>query len=74
MPNHFQVGVLTRVSTVDGRTYIGTLTGYAEVSQGEDMLEEIYLSGCGDKIATVQLNNVKEMDQENTTFAFKYER
>jgi hypothetical protein len=66
-----EVGKLTRVATVDGRTYIGLLTGYAEVSQGDDMLEEIYLSGCGDvPVTTVQMNNVKTLDQEEVSFEF----
>ena len=66
-----EVGKLTRVATVDGRVYLGMLTGYAEVSQGEDMLEEIYLSGCGDvPVTTIQMNNVKDIDQVRTHFEF----
>lgn len=66
-----EVGKLTRVVTVDGRCFIGMLTGYAEVSQGEDMLEEIYLSGCNESPVTViQVSNVKELDQQQVTFAF----
>lgn len=67
----FEVGKLIRVVTVDGRVYIGQLTGYAEVSQGEDVLEEIYLAGCGDvPVTTIQMNNVKELDQQNISFDF----
>lgn len=67
----FEVGKLTRVDTVDGRVYIGMLTGYGEVSQGDDVLEEIYLSGCGDDpVTTVQMNNVKRLDQSNVSFEF----
>ncbi|MBT9583327.1 hypothetical protein IV102_08250 [bacterium] len=65
-----EVGKLTRVATVDGRVYLGLLTGYAEVSQGEDMLEEIYLSGCGDVLTTIQMNNVKDIDQGRIHFDF----
>jgi len=65
-----EVGKLTRVVTVDGRCFIGTLTGYAEVSQGDDELEEIYLSGCNESLVTVQLSNVKVLDQSQVTFAF----
>ena len=66
-----EVGQLTRVVTVDGRIYIGLLTGYAEVSQGDDMLEEIYLSGCGDDPATViHMTNVKLIDQNDIGFEF----
>ena len=64
------VGKLTRVMTMDERVFIGTLTGYAEVSQGEDKLEEIYLSGCGEHLTTIQLNNVKEIDQDRVAFEF----
>ncbi len=67
----FEVGKLTRVDTVDGRVYIGTLTGYAEVSQGDDILEEVYLTGCGDvPVTVVQMNNVKSLDQTNIGFEF----
>ena len=66
-----EVGKLTRVATVDGRVYLGMLTGYAEVSQGEDMMEEIYLSGCGAvPVTTIQMNNVKDIDQVRTHFEF----
>ena len=68
-----EVGKLTRVVTMDQRCFIGTLTGYAEVSQGEDMLEEIYISGCNDSaspVTVIQLSNVKELDQSNVSFAF----
>jgi hypothetical protein len=66
-----EVGKLTRVVTVDGRCFIGTLTGYAEVSQGEDELEEIYLSGCNEvPVTVIQLSNVKELDQAQVTFPF----
>ncbi|MFN8608251.1 MAG: hypothetical protein U0931_12015 [Vulcanimicrobiota bacterium] len=66
-----EVGKLTRVVTVDGRCFIGMLTGYAEVSQGEDMLEEIYLAGCNEApVTVVQLTNVKELDQQQLTFSF----
>ena len=66
-----EVGKLTRVVTMDQRCFIGMLTGYAEVSQGEDMLEEIYLSGCNESPVTViQLSNVKELDQSNLSFSF----
>lgn len=66
-----EVGKLTRVVTVDGRVFIGQLTGYAEVSQGEEVLEEIYLSGCGDvPVTTIQMNNVKDLDQDRVSFEF----
>ena len=68
---NIEVGKLTRVVTMDQRCFIGMLTGYAEVSQGEDMLEEIYLSGCNETAVTViQLSNVKELDQSNLSFSF----
>ena len=69
---NYEVGKLTRVVTMDQRCFIGTLTGYAEVSQGEDMLEEIYLSGCNESgpVTVIQLSNVKELDQSNLSFAF----
>jgi|JI10StandDraft_1071094.scaffolds.fasta_scaffold5669754_1 hypothetical protein len=69
---HIEVGKLTRVVTMDQRCFIGMLTGYAEVSQGEDMLEEIYLAGCNDSspVTVIQLSNVKELDQSNVSFAF----
>ena len=67
----FEVGKIIRVQTVDGRVYIGTLTGYSEVAQGEDVLEEIYLSGCGDvPVTTIQMNNVKALSQSNVSFEF----
>ena len=67
-----EVGKLTRVVTMDQRCFIGLLTGYAEVSQGDDMLEEIYLTGCneGNPILVIQISNVKELDQSNLTFSF----
>jgi len=69
-----QVGKLTRIITVDERIFIGTLTGYAEVSQGEDKLEEIYLSGCGEHLTTIQLNNIREIDQDRVSFEFHQSR
>ncbi len=67
-----EVGRLTRVVTRDQRCFIGMLTGYAEVSQGEDMLEEIYLTGCSESspLTVIQLSNVKELDQSNISFSF----
>ena len=67
-----EVGKLTRVVTMDQRFFIGTLTGYAEVSQGEDMLEEIYLTGCSESspVKVIQLSNVKELDQSSLSFSF----
>lgn len=67
-----EVGKLTRVVTMDQRCFIGTLTGYAEVSQGEDMLEEIYLTGCNESSPNIviQLSNVKELDQSKVSFSF----
>jgi len=66
-----EVGKLTRVVTLDGRVYIGTLTGYAEVSQGEDRLQEIYLSGCGAECTTIQLGSVRHLDQSQVRFEFQ---
>ena len=67
-----EVGKLTRVVTMDQRCFIGLLTGYAEVSQGEDMLEEIYLTGCneGNPTLVIQISNVRDLDQSNLTFSF----
>ena len=67
-----EVGKITRVVTMDQRCFIGLLTGYAEVSQGEDMLEEIYLTGCneGNPVLVIQISNVRELDQSNLTFSF----
>ena len=67
-----EVGKLTRVVTMDQRCFIGRLTGYSEISQGEDMLEEIYLTGCNDgpPVLVVQISNVKELDQSNVSFRF----
>ncbi|MBX3169730.1 MAG: hypothetical protein KF760_20170 [Candidatus Eremiobacteraeota bacterium] len=67
----FEVGKLTRVVTMDQRCFIGVLSGYAEVSSGEDMLEEIYLTGCHASASLViQLSNVKELDQSEVSFSF----
>jgi len=67
-----EVGKLTRVVTMDQRCFIGLLTGYAEVSQGDDMLEEIYLAGCndGNPVLVIQISNVRDLDQSNPTFSF----
>ncbi|MBI3930001.1 MAG: hypothetical protein HY319_30965 [Armatimonadetes bacterium] len=69
---NIKVGQLVKVQTVDGRTYVGTLTGYAEVGQGEDeVLEEIYLSGCGERLLTLQMSNVKGISQSDCWFEFE---
>lgn len=67
-----QIGKITRVITKDGRCFIGTLTGYAEVAQGDDAFEEIYLVGCSESSPTLvlQMNNVSAIDQEQVAFKF----
>lgn len=66
---HIEIGKLTKIVTLDGRAYIGTLTGYAEVSQGEQVLEEVYVSGCGD-LLTIKVTDVASFDQTTLAFSF----
>lgn len=71
MSRRIKVGKVTRVVTSDGRVFIGSLTGYAEVSKGEDVFEELYLSGCGEKLITIQVEKVIDIDQEDCSFPFE---
>jgi hypothetical protein len=70
MERRIQIGRPCRVTTKDGRTYVGTVSGYAEVASGNEMLEEIYLEGLGDRPLVIQLADVQDISQDGY-FDFK---
>jgi hypothetical protein len=71
MEKRIGVGKMIRVTTKDGRTFIGTLTGYAEICQGEDIMEEIYIEGCAEKKLILKMAELKDISEMETYFLFK---
>ena len=71
METTIEVGKLTKAVTKDGRTFIGTLTGYAEVASGDEVMEEIYLQGLGKDIKVLTVHELVAVTQESTSFVYK---
>ena len=69
MDKEIEVGKLAKVVTKDGRTFLGTISGYAELATGEEVIEEIYLQGFGE-LRVVSLSDVEDIDQEDVSFRF----
>lgn len=70
MDKEIEVGKLAKVVTKDGRTFLGTITGYAEVATGDEVIEEIYVQGFGE-LRLLGLNDIEDIDQEDVSFRFR---
>lgn len=72
METTVEVGKLTKVVTKDGRTFIGLLSGYAEVGTGDEIMEELYLTGLGKDAKVVSVHEIEKVDQAATNFVFTH--
>jgi len=71
MDKRIGVGKIVKATTKDERTFIGSLTGYAEICQGDDIMEEIYIEGCAEKKLVLKVSELKDISDMDTTFTFK---
>lgn len=67
------VGEPCRITTKDGRTYVGVMTGYAEVATGDEEMEEIYLDGIGRERITIAVRDIDDITPDGY-FSFRPER